>query len=282
MKKFGLIFFTLVSVLITSSAFVSFKSSNGIAGYTGSPGEGTCSAANGGCHSVGATSTVSGLTLTSSPAFVANQYIPGTVYTISLSVGASGYTRFGFGCEVLNVSNVNTGTLQAASVGTKFLTAGNGRRNAVQNGTQLGPNDDFTFVFNWVAPAAGSGNATFYYVGNAVNGSGSSGDFVIPPASLSLTEDVSALGSKAPQQQAITISVYPNPAQGLVNITYNTNESAKIGVFDIHGKLIKAITDEDVVGNNTRLVDITQLNKGVYFLRLSTATKQTQKLLIVN
>lgn len=282
MKKTILSFTILGAIVIASSAFVSNKkSSSGIAGYTGSPGEGTCSSFNGGCHS-GGNSAASGMTLSASPAFIGNEYVPGTTYTVSLTVAASGFIRYGFGLEVLNTSNVNTGTLQAASVGTKFINANNGRKNAVHNGTQLGSGGSFTFVFEWAAPAVGSGNATFYYVGNAVNGSGSSGDFVLSPGSLTLTESSSGVGIKENKDDKIDISVFPNPASGFATIHYASNKPAKIGIYDVHGKLVKDLfSGEDVSGNNSRNIDLTGLSKGVYFLRLSADNKQAQKLLIV-
>ena len=69
---------SLLIILLASSSFVIFSS--GIAGKTGSPGEGTC--AN--CHSGGGGTTT--LSISASPSFTANQYLPGQNYTITVTV----------------------------------------------------------------------------------------------------------------------------------------------------------------------------------------------------
>ena len=65
------------------------KSSSGINGYTGSPADGGATCIN--CHGGG--STIPQVTLTASPAFVNNTYVPGQSYTITYQV--SGYSYFG-------------------------------------------------------------------------------------------------------------------------------------------------------------------------------------------
>lgn len=68
--------------------------------------------------------------------------------------------------------------------------------------------------------------------------------------------------------------IYPNPSSDLINIEgININESNKLSLYDIHGKLIleKYITD-----NTT--IDISSLESGIYFIKLKDTYSKVIKL----
>ena len=67
------------------------------------------------------------------------------------------------------------------------------------------------------------------------------------------------------------ISVYPNPAEGQVNVTLN--KSAEMTVYNIMGQVV--MTMEGRAGVNT--IDITSLNSGIYFV---SAGNDTQKFIV--
>ena len=143
MKKTLLSFSLILIAILGSSAFIK-KSSSGIAGYTGSPGEGTC--AN--CHN-GGSSASSGITITAVPAFSVNinsetEYQPDTTYQITIETAASGFSKYGFGCEILTPSVTNSGTMSAPGAGVKFLNSG-AKRNAVHTTAKNGTSAQFTF-----------------------------------------------------------------------------------------------------------------------------------------
>ncbi|NVJ89365.1 MAG: VCBS repeat-containing protein [Flavobacteriaceae bacterium] len=73
-------------------------------------------------------------------------------------------------------------------------------------------------------------------------------------------------------QNQLDISIYPNPTSDIVYINGNYSQ-LKVGVFDILGKQLmnKSIT-------NT--IDISQLEKGVYILKLSDGSKLTTQRII--
>ena len=82
MKKNLLIIGTLTVVAVFTSAFI-IKQHTGMAGKTGSGGEVTCAS----CHTPGA--AVATVSITGSPAFTGNQYVPGlSVGTASLVFSA--------------------------------------------------------------------------------------------------------------------------------------------------------------------------------------------------
>ena len=162
--------------LITTAAILS---STGRAGRTGSPGESTCVS----CHNDFALNSGGGSVTIRNTGMNNWTYVPGTTYTISVKVAKAGATLFGVGVECLTAANGNAGTLVITNPGsTKLLNAtvsGVSRINVVhtQNGGLA--NDSNVFVFNWTAPAAGTGNVTFYFAGNAANNDQSNnGDYI--------------------------------------------------------------------------------------------------------
>jgi len=273
----------ILITFISSSAFV-LKYSSGIAGYTGSPGEQTC--ANQGCHSGGAVAAA-GITITATPSFTNDEYVPGTTYTIDVTVSAAGYSHYGFDCEVLNDANANIGGMQlnGAGTGVQFLNFA-GKRNAVHNTPKTGTL--VTFTFKWVAPASGAGNATFYASANAVNGNGNSnGDFPITPVSMPLAEAVPAVTTGIAQHSKTIsqVSVYPNPASGLSNMSYNLNTTQLIRVelADITGKPVKQLLNEqEAPGEHSHILNLHNVAAGVYFIKTSANGQQvSQKLITV-
>lgn len=265
---------------ISTSAFI-IKNSSGIANQTGSPGETSCSS----CHG-GGTAAASGITITAAPSFTNDEYVPGTTYTITVAANATGFTHYGFGCEILDGSNANAGTMQAAGTGVKFLTGG-GKKNAVHTAPKTG--SIASFVFQWVAPVEGSGDATIYAAANAVNANGSTnGDFPIPPVTMPLTEaaptvtvDTGIHGNGA--ILASEVSVYPNPSSGFTNISYLLKQSNIIVVelVDITGKTVKELINEKQdPGYHSQILSLQGVIAGIYFVKTSVNNQQVSQKLI--
>lgn len=286
MKKTITTLVLATAALIGASGFVKTKYSNGIAGYTGAPGEVSCNA----CHG-GASSTTSGITITSVPSFTNDEFIPGVTYQITVNVAASNaaLTRFGFGCEIIDDQGVDAGTLQNAGAGVKFLFAGS-RKNAVHSTPKVKSNGSANFTFDWVAPSFGD-TATIFVAGNAVNNNGSSSsDYPVPPV-------FKQLKAKAPEPEPVGIhknspsalaylSVYPNPAAGgLTQVSYQLLQQQQVSVqlIDLHGKLIKELVNEKrEAGQHSQVLDLQGVPSGIYFLKLSgNNVKLSQKLITV-
>jgi hypothetical protein len=287
MKKFILSVALLITAILGSSAFIK-KSSSGIAGYTGSPGEGTCAT----CHS-GGTSASSGITITAVPAFSVNinsetEYVPGADYQITIETAASGFSKYGFGCEILTPSVTNSGTMSAPGSGVKFLNSG-AKRNAVHTSAKNGSSAQFTF--NWKAPA--SGDATIYAIGNAVNGAnGDNGDFVIAPVSLNLVsapiplDTANSVNLKKQNSSPLSgVSVFPNPAEKISQISYYLRESSEIRIelVSMNGSLIKVLyQQQENPGAYTQILNFQNVTAGVYFIKISANySMSSQKLIVV-
>ncbi|MEO1805303.1 MAG: choice-of-anchor V domain-containing protein [Bacteroidota bacterium] len=136
------------------------------------PGESSC----GGCHS-GNVNTGSGSNQLSLPA----DYIPDSTYTLSFTLNDNTFPsgKNGFTITALDGNNLKAGDFGVITSGNTAVLTGSvggqtrqyvGHRNASTNQT---------WNFTWKAPATNVGDITFYIVGNAANGNGStSGDFI--------------------------------------------------------------------------------------------------------
>ncbi|MGB4960914.1 MAG: T9SS type A sorting domain-containing protein, partial [Saprospiraceae bacterium] len=67
-----------------------------------------------------------------------------------------------------------------------------------------------------------------------------------------------------PVNFAADISIYPNPAQDIIFLT-ETESVTKVEVLDIHHKMV-------LVPAYEQGIDISQLNQGVYFIKIYSAS----------
>lgn len=269
MKRILLISSSIL-ILFTATGFV--LSSNGIAGQTGSPGEGTCAS----CHSGGAGTT--SVSINATPSFTAGQYLPGQTYTIEITVANAAFSKFGFGCEILSGPNTNSGTMQNGGTGVVFANSGT-KKNAIHNVPKTGTGSA-TFTFEWIAPL--SGNATIYAAGNAANGNNNTSGDRGGNTSLALT----ALGTDLNENENVSaISVYPNPSQSEINVRFHIQKSSdvKLAVFDLSGKEVAVLSNQAQESGDYNLNYSlnSDLESGVYILKLFiNEGLHTQKLFI--
>jgi hypothetical protein len=75
-------------------------------------------------------------------------------------------------------------------------------------------------------------------------------------------------------------SLYPNPTNGIVNVSYFGNEAAQmnIEVLDLNGRVVGAFTTTDY----SYTLDLSNLPAGVYAVRFSNADRAAVKQLIIN
>ncbi|WP_338399236.1 carbohydrate-binding protein [Persicobacter psychrovividus] len=71
---------------------------------------------------------------------------------------------------------------------------------------------------------------------------------------------------------ALVESIYPNPVLGNLNIELNTPDKAFVEIIDIQGNKVH----EEWISAKSSQIDVHHLNKGIYFLRLSTDTNITE------
>ncbi len=98
------------------------------------------------------------------------------------------------------------------------------------------------------------------------------GDFTVMKHSLSASTNTPDL-SFADQP----LNMYPNPANRELNIELGSGNILEICIFDINGKQIF----EKVVMENKISLDVSPLNKGIYFIQIKTVNGISNKKLII-
>ena len=74
------------------------------------------------------------------------------------------------------------------------------------------------------------------------------------------------------------IVIYPNPSTGIFSIRNSQNKNIDLNVFDLTGKLIKKETN---LSNNLIELNLSNLDKGIYFIKLSIDnTTKIQKIIL--
>ena len=247
MKKIVLLtaltFFVAISLSLFSNQAISYPD-GAPAGNTGSPADGsTCSKS--GCHS-GTASTLAGIISSDVPS---NGYTPGTTYNISISLTGTGNKGFQVSPQATNGSLL--GSL-IAGTGTKILSNKYVTHSAAKNTASC------SWTFKWVAPAAGTGDVTFY-------GAFAITDKSTRKSTLVLTEASTIQGVS--NEPTAKISLYPNPASDIIKIKLESSidNSGKAMLFDQSGKLIQILN----FNSNEFNMNIQNLPAGNYFLRIN-------------
>lgn len=267
MKKTIIGITALVAAFIVYSADVKTGHSNpsgAPAGASGSPSDGglstgTCMQSN--CHN-GSAVAQTGMITSDIPN---TGYVPGTTYTINASIVASGKVRFGFEVSPQDASGNKMGTIIVTnSTETKTLSAG---KYITHKTAGNGGSGSRTWSFNWTAPAAGSGDVTFYGSLMAANNNGNEGGDNVFASTLTVIENVTPTGVE--EHQALSgLTLYPNPTNGNFKLAINNAKTAvETRVFTTDGKLVYNQTTEPQ-SNGTQTVDLAlngKLTAGIYF-----------------
>lgn len=262
-------------VVMTSSVL----KDDGISGYA--TGKANCTS----CHKGTANSGGGSISISSSPAFAGNTYIPGTVYTMSVTVERKGSAVFGLDLQVLNGSNATAGTLEITNAKeTRIIAAGGAKKEITHQKNGGLANDTKTFQFNWTAPAKGSGAVTFGVSGLAGNHNGSnSGDYVYT-TKLDLTEGTATSIDNA--EVATNFFMYPNPATEKIALSYFLHKSSIVtcNIYSLTGTCVATLlTEQQTAGiKNLTFYMPSGISKGIYIMRLNTGENTIAKKLIVN
>ncbi|MGB5981147.1 MAG: T9SS type A sorting domain-containing protein [Nonlabens sp.] len=114
-------------------------------------------------------------------------YTPGTSYVIEYDIDYNFGFAVGFQAVILDDSNAQAGVSSNPSANTRISTL-IGRQYPESSNTVFAASG-YTFMTDWTAPAAGTGNVTIYSDAVVGNGDvGSSGDDTLGGMSLSLSE----------------------------------------------------------------------------------------------
>ena len=263
--------FFYFSLLLGFGAFLFTSNSSGAgasqgADRTGSPvANGTC--AN--CHQ-GGNFGASVTAQLRKEGQVVTSYIPGETYKFRVIINTT-TSPAGYGFQsvaLVDSDNANAGTFMNEPSGTRITTLSD--RLYFEHRQRLTTE---SYEIDWMAPANGTGDVSFYAVGNAVNGSGTSGDEVATLTSpLTISEEVASSVFDVATLD-LDWNIYPNPVADAINMNVNLEESDdfQLRIIDQTGRLIR--TNEITLnrGENRNQYQVSDLNTGIYFLQLVNA-----------
>lgn len=202
--------------------------------------------------------------------------------TIDSSFGTNGVKNINYPWISVNFSSITTRPNGDILIGIYYVSTASsgGKQDAFIN---LKNNGQIDNNFGGNIPNNGVPLVGFFGI-SSVNGG---------PAKVTLKDDYCIVSSKAEYSAFITTSrinfnsgtlatqeenhqpnhirFYPNPVQSNGTIMMNNNLEASFNVTDANGKLLF----KDQIFRNTTNVDFSDLTKGLYFLNIKQAGKQT-------
>jgi len=226
--------------------------------YTGSPGDGGNTCTN--CHT-GTATPQDGWITTNIPV---DGYIPGETYTITATGTHSEVDKFGFEVTAEDNLDAKTGTFVITNADENQLA--NNDQSVTHKAAGTTPNGDMrTWTFDWIAPAMGTGDVTFYGAFNAANGTGSTSGDVIYTSNTTVMEHTVGLNEIAGND--FEVSLNPNPFTDYIKVSVKDNEKqiSSIQLFNQSGSLVKSVTTSK--GGEWQ-INASDLNAGMYFVVL--------------
>lgn len=274
MKKIVLITIVLL-VAGLQVAFVVLHS-NGVAGYTNAPGETTCTD----CHVTYPLNSGGGSVAIKIPSCITSQYVPGTTYTINVTVLKSGLHLFGVDLEVLDSTGADAGTLSLLNSNTTILLYatinGHNRTNGAQYGG-VAATDSCVFLFKWKAPSTNVGKITLYAAGNAADGDGfTDGDFIYTGSNT--LQPSNSAGEDLLHSNNAELVALVNPTENALELSYTVN-GAHLPVYaDLitpTGQIaMHLFNNVGEIGKQQKRISLNPLSlNGLYIVRLSVGNK---------
>ncbi len=178
-------------------------------GFTGAPGEQTCTS----CHS--GTGTAGTFTIMQPQA-----YVPGQTYAITVTHVNPDTSRIKWGFQLTALAgDTMAGSFSDAAGGITQIVGGINRDyiEHTQAGTFANQTGGAQWTFNWTAPATDLGPVTFYAAGNQADGNGSaSGDIILATTATSRAVNRSPFDFDGDHKTDIGI-YRPGPSEWWIN-----------------------------------------------------------------
>ena len=243
---------SIYSVLTISALFTLLltlnSSTNGPGGNrTGSPGaSGSCGSCHGGGSFFGQNKV--GIVLPGDTNFLTS-YTPGAEYEFLVRLKGTS-TKMGFQATAILTSGSAAGTLGTAPSGTNTYMSGS---KIIWGHTM--PSTTGEWRIKWTAPAAGSGNISFYASAVFANNNGRDNGDQVVPGSKTITEDAA---NNAKSVNVETVQLLGNPVQDAIVLNERVN---LLTVMNMQGKVVANAMQTD-------RCDASQLSPGTYFVQV--------------
>lgn len=266
MKKY---FLSFSAITILGMAYSLFNNqANLYSGSTGAPGAGSCAVS--GCH--GGTLQSSNditLELLDENQLPVTSYVAEKTYEVKISVNGFSNPKFGFALSA------NGGTLSESSAAIQKI---NQYLTHTSSGTAADAGGGKVWTASWTAPS--SGNVNFQLYVNATNGNNASTGDVIYSKALSVTSAATGINELL---TAGSLSVYPVPASGLVNMDFELKQTSEvsISVLSAEGKLVKTLVNKQLNSGKQHVEFSEELSSGLYFMHIAINGQSAMRKLVI-
>lgn len=251
-------------VLIVLSVACVFARNSYTGGYSGAPGRQACASS---CHGgTSGTIVVSGFPTT---------YQPGRSYRVVV--------RRNGGALIINFNATTRIGSTATVAGTFAIVTNSALYSGADGGVYANPRAIDSAVFQWIAPAGGTGLVKFYCAG--YQGTTSSANGQSTRITLSANEITTSVESSAQTPNEFTLGQNnPNPfnPSTVIHFRLETASHVSLNVFDVGGRMLTALVDAELkAGRHQVAFDASEFASGVYFYRMETKRfSQTKKMLL--
>jgi Secretion system C-terminal sorting domain len=237
MKKtitLGSIILLVVLLIVQTTGNDAHSNNSGApAGRTGSPADGaTCNGSN--CHA--------GLTTPSATQIISSNvpstgYLAGQTYTITATCAQTGINKYGFQISPQSLNGTLLGQLVVTNATTTKIVGGKYITHTASGTAGMGTK---TWTFNWVAPAAGTGDVTFYGAFNFANSSSTASGDIIRSNTLIISEDSTTSGIAPVDGDQLSTILYPNPIlnDATLRVSLTAQENVTVKILSLNGQLL--------------------------------------------
>jgi len=236
-----------LSIVAVASAHNSYTG-----GYSGAPGTRTCASS---CHG-GSAGT---MFVTGFP----TSYSPGQTYRITIK-------RNG-GSPIVNFNATTRVGLTATVAGTFLAVTNSALYAGADGGVYASPHAIDSAVFQWTAPARGTGGVTLYAAAfQGTTGSSSGQSRAISATATEITTGVD--GSLSLPDKYTLCQNYPNPFNPSTAISYQllANSFVTLKIFDVLGREVATLVNEQKgPGSYSVQWNAAGAPSGVYLYRLT-------------
>lgn len=279
MKKCKVLFFVLLFIVIAAynNQTVSYTSGAPLE-TTNAPGETSCST-NSLCHS-GGINKGNAATIMTSMEDMSSGYTPGKTYTLMPFIYQDSITKVGFETVALLDNGDGAGSVSIISTYTQVYTSGNKEyvTHTVSGNSNIGMHD---WMYDWTAPATGSGKVTVYAAFVASNNDMTASGDSIYTDSLVIEENTSGINELNSNDLLIT-NVYYSSSKIIVEYYAPHNLKLFCKIINLQGQTLYAKNVEFNKGNCNFTLNYTPLTKGIYFIELSVSGRRWVKLFCVH
>ncbi len=191
----------------------------------------------------------------------ASGYVTGEKYTVSINASDATAQKIGFEITAESAGGKQASFVITDETKTKLV---NNNKSVTHKSAGITPvNGSITWSFDWIAPAAGTGDVTFYAAINAANGNGSTSGDKIYTSKLTVAESKT---NTVFNNESNLFKIYPNPAKGQLNIESESQISSII-IYDLNGKIV---FNKYNISSNKTVLNLENISPGIHFVKTLT------------